>query len=84
MSNNAPKGAMSSPFVGMGEALGNSGVFDVSGTTKIEKFTDEELNVLIPELAKIGKPLGKQAENRCFIVEIAGVVVKIFKNNDIT
>ncbi len=77
--SNAPKGAMSSPFTGMGDMLGNSGAFDVAGTTQIKPFSDEELDVLIPELAKIGVPIGKQAENRCFLVEVAGHKLKIFR-----
>jgi len=36
MSSKAPRGAMSSPFSGMGDMLGNSGAFDVSGTTQIK------------------------------------------------
>ena len=75
----APKGAMSSPFVGMGEALGSSGAFDISGTTQVKSFTDEELDVLIPELAKIGKPITKQPDNKFFVVEVAGQALKILK-----
>lgn len=77
--SNAPKGAMSSPFCGMGEALGASGAFDISGTTQIKTFTNEELDILIPELAKIGKPITKQPENKFFIVEVAGIALKVLR-----
>jgi len=46
---------------------------------RLKPFSDEELDVLIPELAKIGTPIGKQSKNRCFLVEVAGHKLKIFR-----
>jgi len=76
---NAPKGAMSSPFSGFESQMKASGYFGTCGTESIKPFTDEELDVLLPQLAKASRPITKHDDNMFFVIEVNGIMLKVFK-----
>ena len=74
MSNNknAPNGAMSSPF-------GTTGMFDVIGTERVEAFSEEDIEKMVPALSQVGTPLGTGDGGKSIYAEVAGIRVKIMK-----
>ena len=70
-SNNAPTGAMSSPFTqGAGEAM--------SAAMNMTPFEDEELKTLGPEFSKIGAWVS--GDNTHFVIDVKGIKIRISKH----